>query len=418
MHNSDLALLYKEKDHQEIPLHDDTVTVIMVTYNKHKYIRELILSFEHLNYKRELLDIVVIDNASADGSEEKLRAEFGDAITVIQTGANLGGAGGFNTGMRYAIEKLDNDYIWLLDNDVVVHPNSLNWLMDTIKNNPNAAAAGSMILQLDKPELISEIGAFMDWGKARVGMQNAGENFTEITDDLLQERKVEYCAAASLLKTRKSITKLGYWDDLFIHFDDVDWCLRAPKQGMAIYCNPRSIVFHESLQCKQATWIKYYNIRNLLYLYKEHKLIALPLVFAKFFAWSIYLTLHGYFKNAGLGFKAIWDFMLGKKAQQDFPLEKYQPLMNKDWSESKDRLYVFSNQANLDRFLEISGAKITEGSEVLLYSNGLLKTALGQLMNLFTNKEIIMDGDFESSFFFPCFRKKVVVYPGYGTMVA
>lgn len=414
MSNSDLALLYKEKNQEQIPVHDDPVTVIMVTYNKHKYIRELILSFEHLNYKRELLDIVIIDNASEDGSEEKLKAEFGDQITVIQTGANLGGAGGFNTGMRYAIEKLDNDYIWLLDNDVVVHPNSLNWLMDTIKRNPNAAAAGSMILQLDQPDLVSEIGAFMDWGKARVDMQNAGAKYQELGDDILKERKVEYCAAASLLKTRKSITKLGYWDDLFIHFDDVDWCLRAPKHDMAIYCNPRSIVFHESLQCKQATWIKYYNIRNLLYLYKEHKSLALPLVFAKFFAWSIYLTLHGYFKNASLGFKAIWDFILGKKAQQDFPLEKYQSM---DKFEAKDRIYIFHNQSNLDQFLNLTGLKINENSKTILYSDGLFKAITQQLSVLFDKREVIMDGAFESSFFFPCFRKKLVVYPGYNTMV-
>ncbi|MDA0771418.1 MAG: glycosyltransferase family 2 protein [Cyanobacteria bacterium] len=414
MSNSDLALLYKEKDQVAIPTHNDPVTVVMVTYNKHKYIRELILSFEHLNYDRKLLNIIVIDNASADGSEEKLRAEFGDAITVIQTGANLGGAGGFNTGMRYAIEKLGNDYIWLLDNDVVVHPNSLNWLMDTIKKNPDAAAAGSMILQLDKPELISEIGAFMDWGKARVDMQNAGENFTKITDDLLQERKVEYCAAASLLKTRKSITKLGYWDDLFIHFDDVDWCLRAPKQGMAIYCNPRSIVFHESLQCKQATWIKYYNIRNLLYLYLRHKPLALPLVLAKFGAWSVYLFLHGYYSNAGLGFKAICDFFRGKKAQQEFPLEKYQSM---DKFEAKDRIYIFLNQENLDQFLDLTGLEINENSKTILYSDGLVKAITQQLDIFFDKRELIMDGAFESSFFFPCFKKKLVVYPGYNTMV-
>lgn len=417
MNNSDLALLYKEKNQERVPLHQDRVTVVMVTYNKHKYIRELILSFEHLNYDPKLLDIVVVDNASADETEAKLRQEFGDKITIIQTGANLGGAGGFNTGMRYAIEKLNNDYIWLLDNDVVVHPNSLNWLMDTIKRNPDAAAAGSMILQLDKPDQVSEIGAFMDWGKARVAMQNAGAKFTGLDEDLLQERKVEYCAAASLLKTRDSITKLGYWDDLFIHFDDVDWCLRAPKHKMSIYCNPRSIVFHESLQCKQATWIKYYNIRNLLYLYLKHKSLAIPLVLAKFGAWSVYLFLHGFYSNAGLGFKAIWDFILGKKAQQEFPLEKYQPLSGKDWSEAKDRIYIFSNQQNLDSFLKQSRAKLTKESQILLYSDGLLNTSLKQLATLFTNKEIIMDGDFESRFFFPCFRKKTVVYPLYGTMV-
>ena len=415
--NSELALLYQEEQQELVPNHQDKVTVIMVTYNKHRYIRELILSFEHLNYNRDLLDIVVVDNASADGTEKKLREEFGDQITIIQTGANLGGAGGFNTGMRHAIEQLDNEYIWLLDNDVVVHPTSLNWLLDTIKSNPDAAAAGSMILQLDQPETISEVGAFMDWGKARVAMQQAGEKFSTESEDLLKERKVEYCAAASLLKTRKSITELGYWDDLFIHFDDVDWCLRAPKHDMAIYCNPRSIVFHESLQCKQATWIKYYNIRNLLYLYWHHNALATPLVLTKFGLWSVYLALHGYFKNAGMGFKAIWDFFTGHKAQQEFPLETYRPLSDYDWSQTEDRVYVFSNQANLDKFIELTGNKITASSETIFYDQGLLRAGLKQMSLCLDGREVVMDGEFESRLFVPCFKPKLVVYPLYSTMV-
>ena len=131
------------------PSHKDKVSVVMVTFNKYQYIRELIQSFKFLNYNRDLLEIVVVDNNSNDGTEERLKEEFGDEITLIQTGANLGGSGGFNTGMRYVIERHNNKYIWLLDNDVVVHHDSLNWLLTAIKINPDAAAVASMILQLD-----------------------------------------------------------------------------------------------------------------------------------------------------------------------------------------------------------------------------------------------------------------------------
>ncbi|MCH2228389.1 MAG: glycosyltransferase [Candidatus Caenarcaniphilales bacterium] len=131
---------------------------------------------------------MVVDNASNDGTEEKLREEFGETITLIQTGANLGGSGGFNTGMKFAMEYHDNEYIWLVDNDAV----------------------GSMILQLD---------------------------------------------------------------------------------------NPESITFHESMNQKQPIWIRYYNIRNLLYTYAKFKPLRLPLVFLKFFLGAFYFLFHGLKKN-------------------------------------------------------------------------------------------------------------------------
>ena len=64
MENSELALLYKSAENKKS--HSDRVTVVIVTYNKYKYVRDLILSFEHLNYDKSLLDIVVVDNDSHD----------------------------------------------------------------------------------------------------------------------------------------------------------------------------------------------------------------------------------------------------------------------------------------------------------------------------------------------------------------
>lgn len=413
-----LTKLYGKINNQEAPQYQDRVTVVMVTFNKYSYIKELIKSFKDLNYNRDLIDIVVVDNASSDGTEEKLKADFGNEITLIQTGANLGGSGGFNTGMKYAIEKLDNDYIWLLDNDVVVHPDSLNWLLDSIKKDDSVAAVGSMVMQLDNPEYVSELGAFMNWQTARVDMQQANQPFSSITD--FEDRQVEYCAACSLMKTRKSIEKLGYWEDLFIHFDDVDWCLRAPENDMKILVNPKSLVFHESMHNKQPTWIKYYNVRNLLYLYKNFKPAQLAKVFAKYTVWSFYFFFHGFFDNASMVAKAIWDFVLGKKQKQDFSVENYIPTANIDWSRlNQDAIFIFKNQENLDMFTYETKIKPSENSKVILYSeNSLLSIFFMQLALIFDKRKVFFDGAFESSFMFPVFfKRKYVVYPNYRSAV-
>lgn len=447
--NSKLALLYKDLDLGIAPKFSDRVTVVIVTYNKYEYVKELIKSFNYINYDRDLLDILVVDNASADGTEDKLREDFGDSITLIQTGANLGGSGGFNTGMKYAIERLSNDYVWLLDNDVVIHPDSLNWLMSAMKGNEDKlAAVGSMILQLDNPDTVSEIGAVMDWKKGKIVMQHAEEKFSEYLegdsqedkDSRLEVKKIDYCAACSLLKTRKSIEKLGYWEDIFIHFDDVDWCLRAIDNGMGIACNPRSIVFHESMNLKQPTWIKYYNVRNLLYLYKNHKPWLVPFAFLKFGMWSDYFFAHGFFKNSFLVVKALWDFLRNKKFKQDFPIENYQSFDNYDWGNLKKEISntgkltcVFHSRANYESFisdpaLEKAGFKefldgLGDRLSLVFYDEvsgplGLLGLAFKQCSKtVFGGSKVIFDGAFERYFMFPSFSNKLVVYSLYRSLV-
>ncbi len=429
---SSLALYYPSRS--DAPCYQDRISVVMVTFNKYKYIRELLNSFVHLNYDAQLLDIVVVDNNSSDNTEELLRKEFGDKITIIQTGDNLGGSGGFNAGMKYVLENHDNEYIWLLDNDVVVHPDSLNWLLDCIKKNLDAAAVGSMMLQLDNPELINEIGASMNWRGAKVSMVNFGARYSEMGSN--DSKAVEYCAAASLLKTRKSLEQLGLWQDFFIHFDDVEWCLRAQARGYKIYCEPKSIVFHESMNKKQPTWIKYYNIRNLLYLYASYKplLIGIPLL--KFSLWVVYFKLHGYHKNAAMCLKAIADFLFGKKRKQEFTTENYMAFDSYDWSRlDSSATCVFYDVQNFLDFIERASFRIAGDNKVVIYkADGIeqlkakypniqfVKPFAFMLQNFFAAKHsskvtLVFDGALEGHFMLPSFSPKLVVYPSYRTLL-
>lgn len=416
----------KQKQISPVIPHSDKVAVVMVTYNKYKYIKELLNSFQKLNYDPSLLEITVVDNASSDGTEEKLKAEFAGKINFIQTGANLGGAGGFNRGMKEFLENSDAEYIWLLDNDVEVDVNTLNHLLTAIKTDPKIAAVGSMVLQLDERKKVSEIGAMMNWLKAKVEMLDADKELSQISD--LSLREVDYCAACSILKRRSALLELGIWKDLFIHFDDVDWCLRAKSRGYKIYCEPKSIVYHESMKHKQATWIRYYNIRNLLYLYAEHKKIFLGLVFAKFLVWGLMMQIHGLKNNAGLAFKAIGDFISGKKAAQDFPLETYQKLEELDSRDiQKQKLWIFYSYENLKLFRqrytniepeEIKIYQISQEEKQKLKADLVnTKISTAGLLDIFDKRTAVIDGSLESHFLYPHFAKKLIVYPLYGSYI-
>ncbi|MFA5719308.1 MAG: glycosyltransferase, partial [Desulfobulbaceae bacterium] len=121
-----------------------TVLVIIVTWNKKAYVVDLLQSLQRLSYPAERLDVVVVDNASSDGTAEVLNRDF-PGVHVIENSENLGGTGGFNTGLRYAFAQPEGkyDYLWLLDNDVQVHRNALTELVTLLESEQDAAVAGS-----------------------------------------------------------------------------------------------------------------------------------------------------------------------------------------------------------------------------------------------------------------------------------
>ena len=106
------------------------VVAIVVTYNRCELLLEAI---EALRKSCEKCDIFIIDNASTDGTKDKLTLYIDQkTIFYFNTGRNLGGAGGFNFGVRKAYEA-GYDYIWLMDDDTIVEKDTLTELLDQAK---------------------------------------------------------------------------------------------------------------------------------------------------------------------------------------------------------------------------------------------------------------------------------------------
>ena len=209
---------------------------------------------------------------------------------MIENSENLGGTGGFNTGLAFAFEQTQEryDYLWLLDNDVVVHKNALKELVNILEKESDIAIAGSTMMQLDYPCRINEMGAFVDRYRGELVLNNYMEEIVEwrgipieklsiMECDLSQHIEychpildVDYVAAASLLIRASTARKAGLWKDFFIHFDDVEWCLRIGQMGYRVVVSARSLVWHLSAAAKVPTWILYYDNRNALYMMAEH----------------------------------------------------------------------------------------------------------------------------------------------------
>lgn len=110
----------------------EKVIAVIVTYNRKELLKESIEALLNQDYKN--CYILIIDNASTDGTKEYIKEHLNNEKVIYKnTGANLGGAGGFNFGMKEAY-NLGCDYIWLMDDDCIVHKDSLEKLLEFDKN--------------------------------------------------------------------------------------------------------------------------------------------------------------------------------------------------------------------------------------------------------------------------------------------
>ncbi|MCC5464131.1 glycosyltransferase family 2 protein [Pelosinus baikalensis] len=168
-------------------------------------------------------------------------------LILIQTGKNLGFAGGNNVGMRYALAKSDFDYIWLLNNDTVVQNDTLLYLLEHVKGKPQMGICGSTLLFYDNPDKVQAFGGavYNSWLALsnHIGLYqdyNVPVDYLEII-----EKKMDYVVGASMLVKREFLLDIGLMcEDYFLYYEEVDWAIRAKKKYVLGYA-PSSIVYHK-----------------------------------------------------------------------------------------------------------------------------------------------------------------------------
>jgi len=263
------------------------VQCIIVTWNQGDEVLRLLESLQDIDYPTDCLSILVVDNASTDGTGERIEAAYPDVV-LVTTAENLGGSGGFTVGMKWALEHSNHEYLWLLDSDVIVHQSALEELVVVLESDEAYGVCGSTMLQLEYPSIINEIGGFVRPESGALQLHRHKWQLSHLRgasiDDLrsrdlkigreleLSEDAVDvdYVAAASLLVRKKIVEQVGLWCDYFLHFDDVEWCLRIREAGHRISASVKSIIWHVSAKSKLPTWVLYYDTRNVLDLLRRH----------------------------------------------------------------------------------------------------------------------------------------------------
>jgi hypothetical protein len=252
-------------------LADPLVSILVLNWNSCHLTVECVESLRSLDYGNH--EVVLIDNGSEDGSEALLRTTFPD-LKLIQTGRNLGYAGGNNRGIAHALSR-GSEYIWLLNNDTRVHPGALRALVDALATRPQAGIAGSKIFSMEDPERLSYAGGRFDPWKGRALHQGREETDHGQYDRL---ETTDFVTGCSLLVRASVVRTVGPMDErFFLYYEDLDWNLRIQQAGFQSLYVPTSVLWHReggslgrSLGKTMKPDVVYYVARNSLYFYARH----------------------------------------------------------------------------------------------------------------------------------------------------
>ena len=146
------------------------VAVIVLNWNGREDTLECLRSIRSIAYSN--FGVIVVDNGSTDGSVAAIRASQ-PSVEVIDTGENLGFAGGNNVGIRRALE-LGADYVLLLNNDTVVDPGLLRAFVAAAALHPEAGAFGAKIYFHSEPTRIWYAGARWEAGAGELRSRGLG----------------------------------------------------------------------------------------------------------------------------------------------------------------------------------------------------------------------------------------------------
>lgn len=219
-------------------------------------------------------------------------------FTLIQTGKNLGFAGGNNVGIRYAMTDPDCEYLWILNNDTLVAENALEMLYCSAQHRPDVALFGSTVVDFSHPTVVQCAGGcrYFPW---LTRFQNVfGGQSLHFVLSQPENIKLDYVYGAAMFIRTDVVRRIGILnEEYFLFYEELDYTHRLKQQGLQIGWCKLSVVYHKcsatigqpqqnnKAQLRRATY--YENLSTLKYTKNFHPLLlpwVLPFRFLVKFA--------------------------------------------------------------------------------------------------------------------------------------
>jgi GT2 family glycosyltransferase len=243
------------------------VAVIILNWNGKKDTLECLASVKKINYPN--YEIVLVDNGSVDDSVDAISKQYPD-MTLLQTGENLGYAGGNNVGISWALDH-EADYILLLNNDTIVSTDLLSAFINAANLLPSGSILGAKIYYYDNPDMLWFAGGC--WQAEKNGFEHIGYGQLD-SIEFSNTAQVDYITGCALFADAATFQDVGLLDeDFFLTYEETDWCYRAKTKGHKCIVVPEAKLWHKvssSFGGSDSPLVNYFMVRNKLLWAKKH----------------------------------------------------------------------------------------------------------------------------------------------------
>lgn len=241
------------------------IAAVVVTYNRKNLLIKCLKSILSQTYKD--VEVVVVDNASTDGTEKFMKDEYGKNAQVqyVNTGSNLGGAGGFSFGVKWAVQH-NYDYLWIMDDDTIPTETALEELMkadELLKDGFGFLA--SYVKWIDETSCEMNVPMISDKWRENISFQFSNRMV-----------RLESASFVSILLKAEVVKQVGLpIKEFFIWADDMEYTRRI-SSAYPCYFVYDSQVVHE-MKTNQATSIEKASsdrLERYKYLYRNRYYVA------------------------------------------------------------------------------------------------------------------------------------------------
>ena len=261
---------------------------LIVTYNRLNKLKVAIDTW----LKTDIYKLIVVNNASTDNTKLYLDnlSKHIDKLVVINLSRNMGGAGGFYMGLKYAIEHFDFDWVVLQDDDAYPDIDAINYFLKEKDLSTADVYVSAVYYPSGKISLMNIPGylPFKTFKQTIKSIIFGGKGFHLDPKLYFTEKEydVDFASFVGLFIRKEVIESVGLpRRDFFIYGDDVEYTIRITKAGFRMKFDPKLRFFHDcetlhfgKRKIYKPLWKVYFTYRNGIIIYKQLSGILFPLV--------------------------------------------------------------------------------------------------------------------------------------------
>jgi GT2 family glycosyltransferase len=253
-----------------------TLSVIVVSWNVRELLRDCLCSLrEEMEMPAPQWEVIVVDNASGDGSAELVQREFAD-VALIANRNNTG----FARANNQALQSCRGEFVLLLNPDAVVREHAIDRMLRIMRDQPGIGALGCKLLNTD--------GSLQRWtGGAGPTLWNIATHFLlldrvlprfalpqplYLEGDPREDTAVGWTSAACMLLRREALGERIFDERFFMYCEDLDLCQRLLRAGWKVMYTPRAAITHHDGKslAQQTRDVQASKLRSLRAAFAQH----------------------------------------------------------------------------------------------------------------------------------------------------